>query len=139
MRGKFFIDTNIFVYSFDSAHLQKQEKSRDLIRKALQGQGCISWQVVQEFCNVALRKFVDPFSKDDLKRYLDSVLFPLFRVRPDEILFREALATNLETGYSWYDSLIIASAVNAGCGTLYSEDLQHKQKYRSLEILDPFR
>lgn len=65
MNAKFFLDTNVFVYSFDSSAPQKQKKSQALIEAALESQtGSISWQVVQEFLSVATRKalrFFRPF------------------------------------------------------------------------------
>jgi len=61
MKDKFFIDTNIFVYSFDNANPVKKEKAQYIIQRAVEiNQGFISTQVIQEFANVALRKFVTP-------------------------------------------------------------------------------
>ena len=57
---------------------------------------------------------------------------------PSIDLFRQALILQQETHYSFYDSLIIGGALQAGCGTLYSEDLQDGQQIRGLRILNPF-
>jgi predicted nucleic acid-binding protein len=139
MRGSFFLDTNILVYSFDKKEATKQERSRCLIREALQGRGNISWQVVQEFSNVALKGFVSPFDLVTLREYLDTVLLPLCSLFPDRDLYREAIGVQGETRFSWYDSLIVASALRLGCKTLFTEDLQHGQNIRGLTITDPFR
>jgi predicted nucleic acid-binding protein len=139
MSDRYFLDTNIIVYTFDSASPVKQERAKALVRAALEGAGRISWQVIQEFCNAAIRKFRKPMSSDDLRRYQDGVLFPLCTVWPDETLYREALAAGLETGYGWYDSLIVVSALRSECRTLYSEDLQHDRKFRGLKIINPFK
>ena len=58
MKDRFFLDTNIIVYSFDSNAVEKQKKARELIAESLSsGNGIISVQVVQEFLNVATKKF----------------------------------------------------------------------------------
>ena len=61
MSGKYFLDTNIFVYSFDSSAPAKRERALGLIREAVAtGAGVMSYQVVQEFFNVALGRFSRP-------------------------------------------------------------------------------
>src|ERR1700678_2664259 len=61
MSDRFFLDTNIFVYSFDRSAVMKAQKATQLICNTLKTQkGIISYQVVQEFFNVALRKFSEP-------------------------------------------------------------------------------
>ena len=67
MPADFFLDTNIFVYSFDKKEVAKQARARELVRAALQGDGCASWQVVQEFSNVAIRGFVAAFDHTTLR------------------------------------------------------------------------
>ncbi len=139
MNGKYFLDTNILVYSFDHRARQKQTKSQELIEAALQEHlGIISTQVLQEFLNVATTKFSRPLSALDTYRYLDSVLAPLCEVYPSLAHYRQALNIQTETHYSFYDSLIIAAAIHANCDILYSEDFQHDQKIRGLRIVNPF-
>jgi predicted nucleic acid-binding protein len=97
-----------------------------------------STQVVQEFLNVATSKFSVPMKLSDAQQYLHDVLSPLCSVFPSIDLFRQALIIQQDTHYSFYDSLIIGGALQAGCETLYSEDLQHGQQVRDLRILNPF-
>ena len=140
MSAKFFLDTNIFVYSFDRAEPVKQKKTLALIGEAIEDRnGVISYQIVQEFVNVASRKFAVPLKADDLSLYLREVLLPLCEIHSSSALLREALRTSTETGYSYYDALVLAAAAEAGCRTLYSEDLQHGQTVNSVKILNPFR
>lgn len=139
MQDKFFLDTNILVYSFDQSTSEKVRRSRELIRSALGGRGTISWQVVQEFSNVALRKFEVPMSPQALHGYMDAVLFPLCGIYPSRELYFRGLGIHSETGLAWYDSLIVAAAEILGCSILYSEDMQHGRRIRGLEIVDPFR
>ncbi|MCI5136230.1 MAG: PIN domain-containing protein, partial [Candidatus Electrothrix sp. AW2] len=92
MNDKYFIDTNIFVYSFQSDEPVKQGISQELIQNALQEQtGCISSQVIQEFLNVATKKFNPPLSHQDSLKYLNMVLAPLCEVFNSLDLLRKAL------------------------------------------------
>ncbi|PWW82504.1 VapC toxin family PIN domain ribonuclease [Prosthecochloris marina] len=140
MNGNYFLDTNILVYSFDSTFPAKQAEALRLIKNALHGgKGVISSQVVQEFINVATKKFDVPFSLQDCRKYLDTVLAGLCRVFSSLDLYKQALDIMERWGYSHYDSLIIAAALQADCEVLYSEELHHHQKIQGLTIIDPFR
>jgi predicted nucleic acid-binding protein len=139
MSAKYFIDTNIFVYSFDARQPAKQRKAQSLIDKALVGNaGLISSQVVQEFLQVALRKFEKPLSIQESRAYLDQVLGPLCEIYSSLHLYRYALELKDETGFGFYDALILAAASQGGCKTLYTEDLQHNQHVAGLTIQNPF-
>ncbi len=134
-----FLDTNIIVYSFDAMAPAKANIAQALIGKSLrEWDGAISWQVVQEFCNLALRKFVSPMTAPECALYARKVLFPLCKVWPSESLYSEALELVGETGYSYYDCLILAAALETGANRLLTEDLQNGTKVRSLEIVNPF-
>ncbi len=139
MTGRFFLDTNVFVYSFDDSAPSKRNRARQLITTALEGQGAISYQVVQEFLNVAQRRFARPMTSEQAHEYLDAVLAPLCVVQSNLDLYRDALAVKLRWGFAFYDSLIVAGAHQAGCDTLYSEDLQHGQALDGLTVVNPFR
>ena len=139
MSVEFFLDTNILVYTFDSKHNDKRERARSLVEDALQrNAGVISYQVVQEFLNLATRKFALPMTPDAARDYLKVVLEPLCVVFPSIALYQRAIDLNERWRYDFYDSLIIGSALEAGCSILYSEDLQNQQKIESLTVVDPF-
>ena len=139
MPDKVFLDTNIFVYSFDSRAARKQRHAQDLIESALDTrQAVISTQVIQEFLNVASTKFIPVLNRADCQRYLDAVLAPLCEVYPSLSLYQQALDLREETGYGFYDSLIIAAALHSSCDILYSEDLQHGRAIHTLRIMNPF-
>jgi predicted nucleic acid-binding protein len=139
MSDRFFLDTNIFVYSFDQSASAKSQKSAQLIRKALTTQkGVISYQVVQEFFNVALRRFSQPMKAADAEQYLRTVFHPLLAVHSSQALYAEALQLHAQSGLSWYDSLIVSSALRARCDLLFTEDLQHGQRFGSLQVANPF-
>lgn len=140
MKDKFFLDTNVFIYLFDDASPVKKQKSKELIQEGLdEYHAFISYQVVQEFINVSTKKFENPLSPDDCKLFLNSVMMPLWRVFPSEELFNSAIDISGRYQYSFYDSLIIAAAVELNATILYSEDLQHGQKIDELTIINPFK
>ncbi len=139
MNGRFFLDTNIFVYSFDRSATAKLRRSMQLIRQAVAtGKGVVSYQVVQEFLNVALRRFAPPMTVAEAEQYLGTVFRPLLAVHSSPAFFAEALRLQDRYRLSWYDSLILTGAIEARCSILYSEDMQHGQKFGDLRIENPF-
>ena len=139
MSGRFFLDTNIFVYSFDASSQKKAAQSVKLIRSALETRrGIVSYQVVQEFFNVALRRFAKPMSSADAEQYLTTTFRPLLSVHSSPALYGEALRIGSRFRLPWYDSLIVASAIKGQCDVLYSEDFQDGQQFGNVEISNPF-
>ena len=139
MNGRFFLDTNVFVYSFDGSAPAKARRASQLIRLAIETRkGIVSYQVVQEFFNVALRRFAKPMSVADAEQYLSAVFRPLMAIHPSEALFVNALRLSEQFRLSWYGSLIIAAAIEGQCRVLYSEDFQSGQRFGRLEIRNPF-
>ena len=137
MSAEHFLDTNIFVYLFDRATPQKRNRSRELVAQSLaNGSGCVSYQVVQETVNVLTGKLGT--SPDRIRRLLDDVLVPLWQVNPTVALYHSAISLQSRYRFSFYDSLIVAAALEAGCTRLYSEDLQHDQQIQRLTITNPF-
>jgi predicted nucleic acid-binding protein len=135
-----FIDTNVFVYQLEGVDVRKASTAEHLIEKGIaSGTGCISFQVVQECLNTALRKAQTPLSVDEIRKYLHFVLAPLYRVQPSLRLYHGALDVQTRFRLNFYDSLIVAAALEAGCTRLYSEDLQHGQRIEGLTIENPFR
>lgn len=135
---KFFLDTNIIIYTFDHTAPHKQKIAQQLLEKALSGEGCIGYQVIQEFINVALRKFHPAMSIGQAQRYLESILTPICEFYPNENFYLHGLSIQERWRFSWYDSLIITAALETDCKILYSEDLQHQQKVESLVVINPF-
>jgi predicted nucleic acid-binding protein len=126
------------IYSLDRRDSAKAAKADALVMDGLaSGKGVISFQVVQEFLNVAL-KLASPMTLESAERYLAKVLMPMFRVHPSHSLYSEALRLHVANKISWYDALIVCAAREAGCGILYSEDLQHGQRFGSLRVVNPF-
>jgi predicted nucleic acid-binding protein len=139
-KGVVFLDTNIFVYAFLASEPRKRAKAVELIEACLgSGRGSISYQVVQEFANVARKKFVVSLSASDCKAFIDAAMQPLNRVPSSTGLVNSALELQEELRYSFYDCLMLAAALQSGADTLYTEDLQHGQLvHGSLRIVNPF-
>ena len=140
MSDRFFLDTNILIYSFDPQAPAKKRVATKLIRTGAEsGKGVVSYQVVQEFLNVALKRFAVPMSISDATEYLGTILRPLWTVQSSEPLFATALRLCHEHRLAWYDALIVSAALETECETLYSEDLQHGRRFEDLQIQNPFR
>jgi predicted nucleic acid-binding protein len=133
-----FLDSNVFVYLFDDVDDRKRTAAERAVADALTtGRGVVSYQVVQEVLNVLTRKL--GATPSDARRFLDGVLAPLWRVGPSPELYVRALELRERYGFSFYDALVVAAAVDAGCTRLLSEDLQHGQRIGDLTVVDPFR
>lgn len=140
MAADAFIDTNVFVYQIDSRDPRKQAIAERLVRDALaSGSGCISFQVVQEWLNTVTYKAAIPLGLPQAQAFLDTVLAPLCAVSSSAGLYRRALDVQQRWQFSFYDALIVAAALEAGCTRLLSEDLQHGQRIESLTIENPFK
>ena len=138
MSAEDFLDTNVFVYMFDETDPIKRHRAETLVRDSLTNMtGCISYQVVQETLNVLIQKL--NVSADSATQLLDDILTPIWRVNPTPSLYRRGLRVQSRYGFSYYDSLIVAAALEAGCTRLYTEDLQHGQQIETLTIENPFR
>jgi predicted nucleic acid-binding protein len=132
MPAKAFIDTNIVIYA-----LGPNSAKTSLAAPLFISTPTISTQVLSETANVALKKLALPLSET---RKLLSRLESMCRV---ELIvpatMHRALDIAGQYGFSWYDSLIVATALEAGCDTLYSEDLQHGQVIDgTLTVTNPF-
>lgn len=134
-----FLDSNVLVYAFDTRDPRRNTIASALLAQAQrEGSAVISHQVVQETLNVLTRKLVPRLSAADARDTLTDVLAPLWRVQPSPALYARALALQERYTFSFYDSLIVAAALEAGCRRLLTEDLQHDQQIDGLTIQNPF-
>ena len=139
MNDRFFSTPTSSSTPFDRGSPAKAKRALSLIKDAVtSGRGIVSYQVVQEFLNVALKRFEKPLTTSEAEQYLATVFRPLLSVYASQSLFLEALRLSGRYRLSWYDSLIVAAAVEGQCATLYSEDLQHGQRMGRIEIQNPF-
>jgi predicted nucleic acid-binding protein len=132
MPAKGFIDTNIVIYA-----LGPNSAKAALTAPLFTHRPTISTQVLSETANVALKKLAMPLSET---RKLLAMLEATCQV---ELILPATMHRALDIagryGFSWYDSLIVATALEAGCDTLYTEDLQHGQVVDDrLTVTNPF-
>ncbi len=127
-----FFDTNVLIHAF-----RKEDRRNQTSRKLLGEGGVTGVQVLNEFVAIARRKL-----GFDWKEVLEA----LAAIR---VLCRTVVPLTLETheralriaqryGYHIFDGLVIAAALEAGSGTLYTEDMQDGQRIETLTIRNPF-
>lgn len=129
---KSFFDTSVLLYLL-SAETEKADRAEQLLEQS----GAISVQVLNEFTAVAIRKLKLSYAE------VREVLGTVRTICVTHALTVEHHEKGTEIaeryGFSFYDSVIVASALLAGCKTLYSEDLQHQQIIdKQLTVLNPF-
>lgn len=135
----YFIDTNVFVYAFDKTNPDKSNKAQKLLAEISSSRkGVISTQVIQEFCNVALRKSETPLKPVAVREILQTLLAPLLAHRPDELFFARVIDTFERYSLSFYDAAIVQAAIDLHCTVLYSEDLQAGASYGGVRVENPF-
>ena len=133
MNGEFFFDTTVLIYAV-ARNDPRAATAEELLAKG----GTVSIQVLNEFVAVARRKLRMPW---------EEVVEALAAIR---VLCAAPVAITIDTHdaalriaqryeFHIYDSLIVAAAIEAGCTTLYSEDLQHGQTIGPVTIRNPFR
>lgn len=138
MSVKYFVDTNILIYTRDSTEPEKQPKAEQWLKHLWENEsGRISTQVMNEYYVTATQKLKPGLSKEQAR----SDLRALSVWQPLDIstaLIESAWETQDQYGYSWWDSLIISSALFLDCRYLLSEDMQHQQEIGTLTIINPF-
>jgi len=126
-----FLDTNILVYA------QQTGAKGTISQNLMAAGGRISAQVLNELANVLRKKQSKGW--DEIELVLDDVENALDPAAPlTAATNRSALALARAHGLPFYDALIVASAIEAGCDTLYSEDLHHGRRFGQLAIVNPF-
>lgn len=136
MSDKSFIDTNIWVY----AHLQEANNRKcNAALELLETLPFLvsSTQVLNEYYSVMLKnKIADNVIQDNTEIIIAITDIPIIQI----MTIRLSHKIKLKYGFSYWDSLILASALEADCQRLYSEDMQHNQVIEgSLMIVNPFK
>ena len=132
-----FFDTNVLVYAQDDSNPEKRAIAIDLITHALEvnHDGCISTQVLQEFCNTMYKK--TRRTKEEIDTMLDGFR-ELLETDVTIDLVRHALQVKEEYGIQYYDALVVSAAEKLGCQEIISEDLSDGQIYRGMKVINPF-
>lgn len=133
MNGRVFFDTNVLIYSYAAYEPLKQA----LALVALQAPDAwLSTQVLIEFANVYSRKLKVDWPDVEIALAELTRDFAVYQTTPGTIAHATRLAHRY--GFSWFDALIVAAALECGCEILYSEDLNAGQLVEgTLQIVNP--
>ena len=137
MTKKVFIDSNIFIYAYTGDDEQKHSIASDLLRKhILYDEIILSVQILNEFYAVMSRY---NYPHNEIKSCLNEIIEQV-KVMPLELkTIKRCILIKEKYCYSWWDSLVLASALENDCTILYSEDLQSNQIIENkLRITNPF-
>jgi predicted nucleic acid-binding protein len=135
---RFFFDTNILVYAYDSSEPCKQDTAQKLLEEGIREEtGTVSVQVLGEFFNVVTRRIKNLMSPAEAQKLIK--LFGLMNVAQID-LAKVHLAIEIHERYqiTYWDSLIVAAASQLGCKTIVSEDLNPGQQYNGVLVVNPF-
>lgn len=132
MNAKSFLDTNVIIYAFASND-PRCARAEELLSAG----GVVSVQVLNEFVNVARRKQRRGWDEiEDALGVLRTLLDPPLPLTIE--VHDAAIAVARDQRLGFYDGLIVAAALRAGCSILYSEDLHSGQRIEGLTIRNPF-
>lgn len=131
-----FFDTNLFVYSVSHAPEDAAKKAA-AERLIADTDFALSLQVVQEFVNTCLSKSRLGTTSESVAATVEFLLsFPYVSTTPDTI--RTAIRLQKRFQIKYWDAAIVAAALELGCHTIYSEDLNHGQDYGGARVFNPF-
>jgi len=137
MRNECFLDTNVLIYAA-AGRQDEPEKYRvaeEIVRTA---NFCLSCQVLAEFYVNVVRKPMRPPPPDEIDRWIAHLQsFPVAPIDADLVRAGIAISRRFEIGY--WDAAIIAAAEFLDAGVLYTEDLNHDQRYGSVRVVNPFK
>jgi predicted nucleic acid-binding protein len=133
-----FVDTNILIYAHDGSAGQKQVRAQQLIRDLWQsGEGCLSIQVLQEFYVNVTQKVAKPLPAEVAAQIIaDLAVWEVHCPTADDVL--DAIRLQQRHRVSFWDAMVISSAVQLGCRILWSEDLNPGQVNGQVRVQSPF-
>lgn len=136
--GPAFVDTNVFVYSFDPTEPHRQQIAQALLdRLRVEDRLCLSTQILQEFYVTMTRKVRKGWTAEEAMAALDALsALPIVVVDPP-LIRRAALLARAQL-LSFWDSLMVVAAARIGAPVLYSEDLNHGQVIAGVQVVNPF-
>lgn len=140
MKGNVFFDTNVLVYLFDKSEKKKHAIAGQLFKQSLEKYNhWISIQVINEFIVIVTRKIKNLLSLKEAKKRISFLADALNMICNSISTCSKSIALMEKYSYSYWDSLIIASALESNCTVLYTEDMQDGQVIDSkLRIMNPF-
>jgi predicted nucleic acid-binding protein len=137
MTALVFLDTKIALYLIDERDLNKRRRAHEWIEWLLEQKNLVvSPQVLNELYWIGRQKFPQ-VPADELQRFVADFI-PRCTAPLDATVTQEAFVIEQRYRLSWWDCLIVASALAAQCRVLLTEDMQHGLKIDTLTILSPF-
>jgi predicted nucleic acid-binding protein len=138
MTSNAFLDTNIVVYAMIKRGGVPQDRRTRIADQIVSDGGVISVQVLSEFSDVVSRKHGQSWNRiGEMLEVIQELCGPPVPLTAQT--FSAALELSTRYRFRIYDSLILAAAEQAGCNTVYSEDMQHGQTIGNIRIENPFR
>jgi len=132
-----FIDTNVLVYAHEGGAGAKHDRAVDLLARLFEdANGALSIQVLSEFYSVATKKLA---MKSEETEEVISDLGAWIVHRPGHADLLKASRLHRRYKISWWDALVLNSAIEVGCSVLWTEDLADGQRYGSVIVRNPFR
>jgi predicted nucleic acid-binding protein len=133
-----FVDTNVLLYAHDRSAGEKHLRARELVTGLWEsGEGCLSIQVLQEFYVNVTRKVAKPLTPEAAAQIIaDLSVWQMHRPGVEDVL--DAIRLQSRYQISFWDAMIIASALQSGCQTIWSEELNPGQTYDQVKVLSPF-
>ncbi|MER2196950.1 PIN domain-containing protein [Methylobacterium brachiatum] len=133
-----FIDSNVLLYARDDRFPEKQERARLwLATLSARNTAVVSPQVLGEIHNALLRGRIR-VAADEVRR-TTLAIETWSHGATDLELIASAWSLRAQTGFQWWDCVILGSAIRAGCRYLLSEDFQHGREVEGITIVDPFQ
>jgi predicted nucleic acid-binding protein len=134
-----FVDTNVLVYAHDLDAGRKHARAQTLIRNLWETRdGMLSTQVLQEFYVNVTRKIAKPIPRKEARELVQSyTAWRVVSIEPGDVL----AASDVEDRFrlSFWDALIVTSALKTHAETLVSEDLHDGLRIKGLSVINPFR
>ncbi|MFD4422476.1 PIN domain-containing protein [Agromyces sp. NPDC058484] len=134
-----FVDTNVLLYAYDVTAGERHHRARELVgRLGRERAGVLSVQVLQEFYVSATRKIAEPLSPERARERVRALSrWRLHAPTGADVIAASEIAE--QSQLSFWDAMIVRSAMEMNCAVLWTEDLNHGQRVSGVELRDPFR
>jgi len=134
-----FVDSNIMVYAHDRSAGPKNQIAKELIRSLWETRnGCLSIQVMQEFYLTVTQKVPVPLDVVEAARVIDDLsVWRIHEPRANDVL--EAISLQQRYRISFWDAMIVHSAIQLGCQVIWSEDMPSEMQYEGIRLVNPFK
>lgn len=132
MNAKSFIDSNVWLYTFMESSIKTAQAAELLnIQNVI-----LSTQVINEICANLLKKA--RYTENEIQQTVHNIYANYEVVIINQAIILHASTLREKNAISYWDSLIVATAIKNNCTILYSEDMQHTQVIQNVKIINPF-